>query len=206
MADKPNTKAKTPKAIISFPWLANPQPLTSEEIAAGKKPKFSCTLIFTPAVLADPAEKAFLLQMEAAAMAAIDKKWPGRRSELLESETFRKGFRKDVKAKGYPAGSIFVNCRSDSQPGLVYPYAAPGTEKPARVAQEDIKKVFYPGAIVRASVDAFGYAKSGNMGVSFGLGNIQFLADGPRLDSRIAAEDDFTADLSQAPADLSSIT
>jgi hypothetical protein len=41
--------------------------------------------------------------------------------------------------------------------------------------------------------------------VSFALNNVQFIADGKRLDSRVSADDEFDAVLSEAPADLSSL-
>jgi hypothetical protein len=58
---------------------------------------------------------------------------------------------------------------------------------------------------VRASLRAFAYDTNGNKGVSFGLNNIQKLGEGQRLDGRKAATDEFDADLSQAPADISAV-
>jgi len=63
----------------------------------------------------------------------------------------------------------------------------------------------YPGAGVRASVSAFAYDSNGNKGVSFALNNMQKVSEGERLDGRAAADDEFTADLSSAPADISGL-
>jgi hypothetical protein len=191
---------KTPKAILSYPHLHQPQPSTD-----GKAPKYSSTLIFTPEILADPKEKALFEALQKAAIEAINAKWPGKAEQLLQSEGFKKGFRRDAAAKGYPEGSVYVNVRSTQQPGMVYSYAETGTTKPARVPADKIKDEFYPGAVVRATVAAFAFENNGNKGVSFGLNNIQKLADGARLDGRVAAENEFDVDLSQAPADLSSL-
>lgn len=183
----------TPKAILSYPWLAKAQ-----ETQNG--PKFGAAFVFTPETLKDPKEAALFAALQKAAFAAIEKKWPGRTKELLESESFKKGFRRDKKP-GYPEGSVYVNARSDKQPLFVYSRPAPGTNKPERVPADKVAEVFYPGAIVRASFNAYGYEKNGNRGVTFGLGNLQFIADGPRLDNRLAPEDEFSVDLTQAPAD-----
>jgi hypothetical protein len=194
-----SSKLKTPKALLSYPHLHLPQ--ASDD---GKAPKYSACLIFTPEVLADPTEKAFFDAMQAAALEAINAKWPGKAQQLLQSEGFKKGFRRDAEAKGYPAGSIYINVRSTQQPGIVFAYAGPDG-KPARMTQEQIKEHAYAGAIVRATVSPFAYDNSGNKGVSFGLNNLQKLGDGPRLDGRVAAENEFDVDLSAAPADLESL-
>lgn len=194
-----SSKLITPKALLSYPHLHQPQASTD-----GKAPKYSACLIFTPETLADAKEKALLDAMQAAAIDAINAKWPGKAQTLLQSEGFRKGFRRDATAKGYPEGSIYINVRAQQQPGIVFAYAGPDG-KPAKMAQEQIKEQMYPGAVVRASVSAFAYDNNGNKGVSFGMNNLQKLADGPRLDGRVAAENEFDVDLSAAPAPLEAL-
>jgi hypothetical protein len=52
----------------------------------------------------------------------------------------------------------------------------------------------YSGCYGRVSLDLYPYSKDGNKGMSFGLVNVQKLADGERLGSGAsAATDDFTA-------------
>lgn len=194
-----STKVISPLAVLSYPHLAAPQ--ASQD---GKAPKYSATLIFTPETLADAKEKALFEQMQKAAIAAIEAKWPGKADALLKSETFKKGFRRDAESKGYPAGSIFVNVRSSQQPGIVYAHAG-ADGKPEKMAQEDIKTKMYPGVIVRGSLAAFAYDNNGNKGVSFGLNNLQLVRNGERMDGRTAAENEFTVDLSAEPADISSL-
>ena len=191
MAKKENTlRVISAKALLSYPHLDEPQPAEN-----GKKPKYSCSLVFTPALLADPAEKALFDKMAKALQDAIEAKWPGKSKQMLAAETFKRGFRRDAEAKGYPEGSIFVNVRSEQRPHCV-------DAQVQRIPVENVKATLYPGAIVRASLTAYGYDVSGNKGVTFGLNNIQKLADGERLDNRAAPEDEFTVDLSAAPANL----
>jgi hypothetical protein len=188
----------TPIALLSYPHLHQPQPGQN-----GKKPKYSAALVFTPDVLAIPAEKARFDALLVAANAAIDARWPGQREKLVQNPNFKKGFRTDAK-EGYPTGSIFINVRTEQQPQIVYAYAGPDG-KPAKMPVEKIREEMYPGARVRASVVAFAFDQEGNKGVSFALNNLQKIGEGERLDNRVAAENEFEADLSAAPADLASL-
>lgn len=192
-------KVISPLSILSYPHLAAPQPSTD-----GKAPKYSATLIFTPETLAIPSEKQLFEAMQKAALAAIEAKWPGKSATMLASESFKKGFRRDAESKNYPAGSIFVNVRSSQQPGIVYAHAG-SDGKPERMPPEKIKDEMFPGVWVRASLAAFAYDNNGNKGVSFGLNNLQKIKNGERMDGRVAAENEFVADLSAEPADISSL-
>jgi hypothetical protein len=198
------TKVITALCMLSFPHLDKPQVSDNED--GSKTTKFSASLVFTPELLALPGEKERFEAMQAAALEAISAKWPGKTQQLLQSETFKKGFRRDAEAKGYPAGSIYVNCSSQQQPGFCYAYADPNSDpakpKPLVIPADKIAAELYPGAIVRASVNAFAYDRKGNKGVSFGLNNVQKIRDGARLDSRKKAEDDFTVDLAAPVPDL----
>lgn len=197
-----SAKLKTPRAILSYPHLHTPQ-----ESSNGKAPKYGAALIFTPEVLAIPEERALFDALKQALKdAAIAKFGADKVAALFKNPNFKPGIRTDAK-DGYPEGSVYINARAAQQPGFVYAHAEPGTNppKPARIPLDKIKDELYPGAIVRASVSAFGFDTDGNKGVSFGLNNIQKLADGERLDGRVAAENEFDVDLSQAPADLDNL-
>lgn len=183
----------TPKAILSYPHLDQPQ--APQKGQAGK-PKYSATLVFP--------EGTDLSTLQAAVMKAGEEKWPGKFAEMLRVGAVRSPFRKDAEAKGYAAGSVFVNVRSEQKPGVVYLHAG-ADKKPATVPADKIKEDLYPGALVRGQIRAFAYDSNGNKGVSFALNNIQKLGDGERLDNRQAAEDAFEADLSAAPADISAL-
>ena len=185
-----SAKVVTPSATLSYPWLATAQPKKK----ATDKSKFSAALVFKPGT--------DLSEMEAAVVEVAVEKWGEKAREWLKTGKLRSPFRRDAEAKGYESGSVFINARSDNQPGMVYLWPEPGTTKPAKVEPEKIKDVFYAGAIVRAQLSAFTYDTDGNKGVSFGLNNIQKLAEGERIDGRDAPEEAFDADLNAAPAEL----
>jgi len=182
----------TPKATLSYPHLDKPQPGQK----AGDKAKYSATLVFAPGT--------DLKELQAAAMAAGEEKWPGKFAEMVRIQAVRLPFRKDAEAKGYPAGSVFINTRTEQKPGVVYLHA--NAEGKAAVMPDDkIREELYPGAQVRAQIRAFAYDNSGNKGVSFALNNVQKLGDGDRLDNRQAATDAFEADLNAKPADIAGL-
>lgn len=193
-----STKVMTPQATLSYPHLVTPQAADNGQ----GKPKYSCALVF-------PAG-ADLAALRAAALEAARAKWgavikAGNQSIPIEKafdlRLLRSPFRDDAVAKGYPEGSIFLNVRTEQQPGCVFGYA--GTDgKPARMTIEQVKAEMYAGARVRATVAAFAYEQQGNKGVSFALNNLQKLAEGDRLDGRVAAENEFDAPLNEAPASL----
>jgi len=185
-----STKVISPKAVASYPHLDKPQ--VAEE---GQTPKYSIALLFTPEMLKDPAEKARFAAMKAAVLTAAEEKWPGKSTEMLKKKQLRLPFREDWEAKDYPEGTVFCNVRSTQPPTVV-------DANVQRIPTEQIKDAVYAGAIVRASLSAFGYDKAGNRGIAFGLNNIQKLGEGDRIDGRAAAEDEFDVDLSAAPANL----
>lgn len=191
--DKSKVKVITEKAILSYPHLDTPQ----KGKKADSKSKYSAALVFLAGTN--------LTAIKAAIVAAAVEKYGEKAVEMLRTGALKNPLRTDAEAKGYPAGATFLNVRSDNQPGCVYAFPGPDGKKPALIPQDKIKSELYPGAIVRASIVAFTYDTDGNKGVSFALNNIQKIADGDRLDSRVSAEDEFEADLSAAPADLAGL-
>lgn len=183
-----STKALTPVGTLSYPHIAKPQAM--EE---GKVAKYSATVIFP--------EGTDLSGLQAAAVAAADAAHPGKGAEMLRKGQLKSPFRTDCEAKDYKDCVAFINVRTEKQPGAVFNYADPTTQKPKAIPADQIEKELYPGAKVRVSVNAFAYNTNGNKGVSFALNNIQKIADGERIDGRAAAEDEFnSSDLAQAPA------
>lgn len=201
-----STKVRTSRAVLSYPHLVTPQAPQN-----GGKPKYSAVLVWTPELQKDPDFKRFKSEADAAIIEAATSKFGstitvggGKKltiEQALAVGVLRGPFRTDALAKGYPEGSIFTNVRTEQQPGIVYAYKGEDG-KPAVMPPEAVKGEMYPGAIVRASLAAFGYDNSGNKGVSFALNNLQKLADGERIDGRVSAEDDFDVDLSAQPASL----
>lgn len=192
------TLVVTPKAMLSYPHLDVPQ--------AGQKPgdksKYSATFVFPAGT--------DLTALKAAVVAAAEEKYPGKGAEMLQKQILKSPFRTDAEAKGYAAGSTFLNTRSERKPGLVYLHAgsekdAQGRPLPARIPEDKVKDDLYPGAFVRAQLRAFAYDSNGNKGVSFALNNVQKLSDGDRIDGRQDATEAFDADMSAAPADLNGL-
>jgi len=142
--------------------------------------------------------------LDAALLEAAEEVFGTKAAGMLKSKSLKYPIRDDAEAKGYPEGTIYFNAQSSNAPGLVYPWADPETKKAAKVPQDKIAKVFYPGARVIASVTAF-YYDNESKGVTFGLNNVQLIGDGPRLDSQKSAEDEFAADSTLTPADLATL-
>lgn len=199
-------KIITLPAILSYPHLDEPAAPMNGQGAA----KYSVSLVFTKGTDTAPLVAALL-------EAAIDK-FGASAVAKLKTGALKSAFRnkaEDIEQKGYPEGSAFVNARSEQRPGLVYLWPDPTTGKPALVIpgmasalyeltetdKAKIKQVFYAGAIVRASITAYGYDRPESKGITFGLNNVQ-LIDGttPRLDGRKAATDEFEADATAQPA------
>lgn len=194
----------TPVATLSYPHLAKAQAASKP----GQKDKFSATLVFSGA------DKSVLAALEAAArevaIEALGEK-KGKAFALFGGKG--SAFRTD-NAEKYPTvvEAITIGARTDRKPGLVYRHADPATVtaespkgKPARVADEDIEEVFYPGAQVKAQIKPYWYDTEGNKGIGWALNNLQKWAEGERLDSRVKAEDAFDADMSETPAELNDL-
>lgn len=194
------TKLITPIGTLSYPWLEKPQ-APQAGAQANAQPKYSATLIFPAGTDLTPLKNAIT--------AAVESKWPGKSKDAKFMAGLHKPLRNDpddITAKGYPEGSTFINVRTTQQPGLVYSHAAAGTTTPEIVPQDKIRDVFYPGAKVRASVTAYCFDVNGKKGPTFALNNMQKVAEGDRLDNRVAAQDEFVADMSAEPADLEALT
>jgi ssDNA-binding protein len=200
------TKLITPVAILSYPWLDEAQPPQEE----GGKAMFSGALIFVPEIMAKFPQFGNLGEqfsvLKSIATAAASEKFGDKLPALLRNPNFKPGYRTDGDEKGYPAGAVYINARSERRPGLVYLYPD-ASGKPAIVPEDRIKEDFYPGALVRAVVRAYGFDRKGNRGVAWGLNHLQ-LIDGtaPRLDNRKAATEEFSADASLSPASLDDIS
>lgn len=159
----------TPKAILSYPHLY--EPVAAED---GGEAKYSCCLVFEPGT--------DLSELEKAAMEVGRAKWGDKLEGYLKTKKVRWPIRNDENEK-YGEGYRFVNVRSATRPTVV--------DGSLRVIDESRSSEVYPGCVVVASVSAFAYEGKTNTGISFGLGNIQKVSDGKRLDGRKDAADEF---------------
>jgi len=180
MTEAADTKVITPEAVISYPQLFAPKENDKGELF------YSCALVFLAGT--------DISKLKAAALAAGKAKFGAKFNP--ESQSYSWPFRTDVDEKGYPAGATFFNCKSKGKPGVVDRYAgADGKPRPITDAAE-----VYAGAKVRASIRFYAFETKGNRGVAVALNNVQKLGDGPRLDSRMAAEDEFEATAAEPSA------
>lgn len=194
-------KWRTCMGTLSFPHVKDPVVNVDSEGKPKGKPKYSLAILFDGN---DPDVRKSLIEGEHAILAAAEEQFGVKAATMIKTGALKQPFRRDWEAKGYPEGTVYLNARSIYRPGTVYAWPDE-TGKPAKVAEEDITKVFYPGAKVRVTMLAFYYDQEGSKGITFGLNNIQKLADGPRLDGWTAAEDDFEADESLKPADTAAL-
>ena len=179
------TRLVTPEAIISFPRLFRPEPGPN-----GGDPKYSAAFIFV--------QGTDLTRLKQAIIAAGQAFFGDKFAELVRAgDNMRLPFRpragETLKA-GYPEGSTFFSANSKHKPQVV----------DANLQEINDPEKVYAGAKVLASVNAYGYDNVGR-GVTFGLNNIQFLADGERLDNRVAAADEFDKMMSEVPDELAGL-
>lgn len=197
-------------AIFSYPNFFTPRAASQDPNA---KPKFSGAFVFPdPAALVDFKKRAIAVAQErfgdklkGAKLRTLDTQHGPAIFLVSPSIRVRMPWNDSpevIAAKGYPEGSTVINARSDTKPGVVSIIPDPNTGKPMVITDES--KV-YPGVIGNVSGDLYAYSNSGNHGVSFGLGNVQIVRDGERLDGRANAVDEFDAD-ADAVADLSDLT
>jgi len=194
-AGKENRKTTTPKFRASFPWVFEPQP-PMKGSPEGTVPKYGVVMLFDAAAQKSAEFKNMQKLAEAAARDKFGDKlvpdgsgWFKIGGETAKPKTgkplknpFRDGAEKG-ELEGYGEGVVFASATSKMQPGLV----------DAQLNRIMSKDDFYAGCYARATVTAYGYDKAGNVGVAFGLQNLQKKGDGDAFSGRTKAEDDFEA-------------
>jgi hypothetical protein len=174
-------KIVTPEATASYPALFEARKTPDGEL------NYSICLIFD--------NKGEVAKMEQAAWEVATECWGAKAKSMGLRMPFRDGAEKAIA--GYGPGKVFVNMKTNRKPGVVSKYAGPDG-KPLPIADPS---EIYPGCRVRVSATLYTYDRNGNRGVAFGLENVQKLADGPRIDGRLRAEDEFEAS-ETAPTDF----
>jgi len=178
----------TPEAILSYPQLDEPRAGPD-----GGEAKYSAVFIFE--------EGTDLTEIQKAIVEAAKERWGEKATGMLKNGQLRNPLRSDWQTKaGYPENSRFLSARSKVQPMAVQAWGVMknGEKVPAPI--EDITGELYPGARVRASLRFYAYDNV-SKGVGVGLGNIQKLGEGERLDGRVSAQAEFGV-LQEEPVDL----
>lgn len=160
-------KIMTPEFRVSFPNV-----FQARADFDGQSPKFSIVMLFP--------KTTDISALKKLAQEVATEKWPKGLPVNLRNP-FRDADKEKPDMDGY-AGCIFISAKSKGRPGLV------DSQKTPILTPEE----FYAGCYARATVNAFAYDKAGNVGVSFGLQNIQKLRDGEPFSGRTKAEDDFS--------------
>ena len=171
------TKVVTgPNTRFSYLNAFTPKPSLS-----GGKPKYSVSLIISKA------DQKTIDAINNAIRAAYEEgeaKLKGNSKIVPPLDSIRLPLRDgDVDREGDPAyaNSYFINCNSETQPGIVDANCQPILDP----------NECYSGCYGRASINAFAYNTNGSKGISFGLNNLQVLRQGEALGGKSRAEDDF---------------
>jgi hypothetical protein len=173
-------KVITPKFRVSFPAVTEPK-----MNSLSKKLEYSVVALFPKNADLSALKKA-AEEVMVEAWGPDKNKWPKpiRSPFRLQEEKFKMDDNgKEIIPGGHERGAVFLNLKSNKRPGLV-----------DQQRQDIIDPTeFYAGCYARAEVNAYVYDQAGNRGVSFGLNNLQKMADGEPLGGRSRPEDVFTA-------------
>ena len=181
------TKITTPKFRVSFPHV-----FQAAAAPGSDKKHYSIVAIFDKKTIANDPEQRKLYEAMKKAMADCAREEWGDKIPASLKNPFRDGSEK-AEMPGYGPDTVFITFKTEEKngrPGLV-------DQSMNRIMNES---EFYPGCYAHATVNAYAWSYMGKHGVSFGLQNIQKLADGEPLGGgRSKAEDDFNA-LAAGPA------
>lgn len=169
-------KVVTGKVRLSYVHLFEPYTSDPEK----NEPKYS-TVILVPK--SDKVTIAALRKAQQEALEAGKAKFGGKIPKDWKDTIHDGDEEADLDDNPEYAGHWYLTVSSNAKypPGLI-----DRAKRPILDATE-----LYSGCYARVSAVAFAFNTSGNKGVSFGLRNVQFLADGEPLGGVSRAEDDF---------------
>ena len=164
------TTVTTPKFRVSFPAVFSKRKIEGQ---TDEQAKYSIQMLFK--------KTDDITVLKNAVRAAVIEKWGADQTKWPKGLIlpFRDGTEKDYD--GYGPDVIFVSASSKMKPGLVDQNVQPIIEP----------SEFYGGCYARATINAFAWEYMGKRGVSFGLRNIQKMADGEPFGGGSKAENDF---------------
>lgn len=170
-----STKVVTGKVRFCFPHLFEPYSIDGES-----EPKFSVQILIPKK---DKKTYQALVEAEKSAAENGKAKWGGKIPANLDSIIHDAD--EDGSAEDYPerAGHWYLNVSSNKK-------------YPPKVVDQRVQPIMdeseiYSGCFGRVSLTAFAYAFGKKKGISFGLNNVQKMADGDPLDGRSTPNDDF---------------
>lgn len=157
-------KLYSPVGRVSFPYVF-------EKNDYNDPPKYELTLLFPPGT--------DLSELKNAARAAVKEKWGDSVPKGLRNPFRDAGDKNGLD--GYEPGWTFVAFRTTRRPGVVDQHVQPII---------DVEE-FYPGCWARVTCNPYAYARKGNCGVAFGLGNVQKMKEDESFQGGSKAEEDF---------------
>ena len=173
----PTTRVVTGRVRLSYAHIFEAYASNLDE-----DPKYSCT------ILIPKSDTVTLGKIQAAQKAAAENgkstKFDGKIPANLNLTLHDGDVEADLERSPEYAGHFYMAMSSKTRPGVV----------DANLNAVLDPTTVYSGCYARVSINAFAYNAKGKKGVSFGLNNVQFVADGPSLGGRTRAEDDFADD------------
>lgn len=175
----------TPVFRMRWPKVFKAEPYKDNE------PKFSACPIWTPAKFTKKDKalwQAILKALDDESKMAFKKAWKNLPPNVKRG--LRDGTEKE-EIDGFGKGTVFANITSKYKPSVMdreKNYISP------ELGNED---EIYSGCYCRATVTVYSYNKGGGKGVGLGLCNIQKVADGPVLEDKMDATEDFDDDLDE---------
>lgn len=201
MAEKKANRFTTPPFATSYPNFFKAR---KNKLNPNAEPRFGCTAVWTPSAFGEADKKLWsAIRTEAATQLRELFKVEGKNLAEVEANMLKKypkasfALRKGTEAAyaekaGFGEGKVFASLNTVSPPGVI-------DLSGARIhPNEGNSDEIYPGVICRATVQVQAYKhESGGVGYAIYLGNVQKIKDGPRLDNRVAAEDDFNTEVDE---------
>ncbi len=174
-------RVTTPKFRVSFPAV-----FTAKSYKGGAE-LFSLVMLFDKKLKAEGKLSDMIKLIKAAAM----EKWGEIPAEVLDMKKDTCPFNDgdDKSYSGYE-GTYTARAASQYPPAIVDTGNATKNIKPQAILD---KTEIYAGCYARASVTAFAWEAAGKKGISFGLQNVQKLADGEPFSGRSDPLEDFEA-------------
>lgn len=177
---------RTPKFQVSFPSVFEKSGPPGTD---PNKLKYSVVLLFNPAEIEKDlkmytnkqTQKELWAGMLASAKQCAVDKWSDKMPQGLVSP-FRNGTEKE-QYDGYGEGVIFLTAKTERRPGVV----------DANVNRIIDPEDFYAGCYAQADINPYAWSYMGRNGISFGLQNVQKVADGEPIGGGASAESSFDA-------------
>ncbi len=177
----------TPVFRASFPNVREAREGMTGDDGKKGKPKYGISAIWTPSKFSESEKKQWRTLRQAINAICLERFKKGEKDLPANyKHGLRDGAEKE-ELEGYGAGTKFANLTTMQRPGVVRADRTP-------ISIEEMDDEVYPGCYMRATVTIYTYNNKGK-GYAIGLMNLQKVKDGPRLDSRVNAEQDFVEDV-----------